>query len=185
MDLPKNELPFEDIKPVPRSAPVLPPATVQLPRPTKRRPPFFTVGLVGLAVVVALAACFSLGWRQGRLAGGATPATVQMTSLELPTGATMIAQCVPGRGTQYILPQDIPQGPIYNVWQGKVVGIEFMFDKNLLLNGKEYIGLPLQAIGYNHINIGLLSGGHAGFEGTHYHMDVFTISHEEAQRITC
>ncbi len=108
------------------------------------------------------------------------------TGLTLPTDATIISQCAVGRGTQYALPKDIPLGPVYNVYQGKVIGIEFMAGKDALLTqNQSFLDLPLRAQKYDHVNIGILSQGHAGFPSPHYHVDVMMISKAETDKITC
>jgi hypothetical protein len=48
--------------------------------------------------------------------------------INLPPSAIVAAACVPGRGKQYIIPKDIPQGPIYDVENGKVIAIEYLID---------------------------------------------------------
>ncbi len=110
----------------------------------------------------------------------------QAKKLEIPREATVIAECAVGRGKQYVLPNDIPTGPVYNVWNNEVIGVEFMVGRDELLSqNKNFINLPLGGASYDHINIGLLSQGHAGFTQPHYHVDLFTVSNDEAQKITC
>lgn len=45
----------------------------------------------------------------------------------LPPGAVKISECVPDMGDHWVRPQDIPGGPYYVVYQGKVVSVEYMF----------------------------------------------------------
>jgi hypothetical protein len=107
-------------------------------------------------------------------------------TLEVPKNATIISECAEGRGKQYVLPKDIPTGPVYNVWNSKVIGVEYMVGKDeLLTQNKSYINLPLQGIAYDHINIGLLSQGHSGYPSAHYHIDLFTVPHSVASAIKC
>lgn len=106
--------------------------------------------------------------------------------LTVPQGATVIAQCAKGRGTQYALPKDIPLGPVYNVYEGKVIGIEFMVGKDDLVGAaKNYLNLPLYGVKYDHVNIGLLSQGHAGFTSPHYHVDIMMVPKTVTDKITC
>lgn len=106
--------------------------------------------------------------------------------LTVPQGATVIAQCAKGRGTQYALPKDIPLGPVYNVYEGKVIGIEFMVGKDDLVGAaKSYFNLPLSGAKYDHVNIGLLSQGHAGFTSPHYHVDIMMVPKTTTDKITC
>ncbi len=46
---------------------------------------------------------------------------------KLPTDAIKISECVPAMGEHWVQPQNIPNGPYYVVYQGKVIGTEFMF----------------------------------------------------------
>ncbi len=110
---------------------------------------------------------------------------VEDKELKVPEGATVISECAKGRGKQYVLPQNIPQGPVYNVHNGKVTSVEYMLSQKDVLANKDYLNLPLENVKYEHVNIGLLSKGHSGFPEPHYHVDVFTVSHEEAVKITC
>ena len=144
--------------------------------------------------VAAFAAALVLGFAVGRYLLPAAPKTTdnttnspsQHTQLEVPKNATVIAECAIGRGKQYVLPEDIPTGPVYNVWDNKVIGLEFMVGRDELLSeNKTLVNLPLNGAVYDHINIGLLSGGHSGFPQPHYHVDLFTVSNSEAEKITC
>ncbi|GAC1387536.1 MAG: hypothetical protein NVS1B7_0660 [Candidatus Saccharimonadales bacterium] len=106
--------------------------------------------------------------------------------LSIPAGATVIAECAKGRGKQYVLPKDIPLGPVYNVSEGKVIGIEYMVGKDDLIGStKNFLNLPLNNIKYDHVNIGLLSQGHAGFPSPHYHVDVMMVPTSVTDKITC
>lgn len=107
--------------------------------------------------------------------------------LKLPEGAVEINACAKGRGKQFALPNDIPFGPVYNIHEGKITSIEFMpaqadFSAD---SPKDFIDLKLYGVEYDHINMGLLSNGHAGYPASHYHIDVFTITHAESTKITC
>lgn len=106
--------------------------------------------------------------------------------LTLPAGATVIAECAKGRGTQYALPKDIPLGPVYNVHEGEIIGIEYMIGKDeLLVESRNFLNLPLNDMKYDHINVGLLSEGHAGFPSPHYHVDVMMVPTSVTDQITC
>ena len=108
----------------------------------------------------------------------------------VPQGASVIAQCAKGRGTQYVLPKDITPhpyvGPVYNVYQGKVIGLEFMIGKDdLEKNNLDFLNLALSGVKYDHINVGLLSKGHAGYTIPHYHVDVMMVPTSVTDQITC
>lgn len=138
------------------------------------------------ALLVTGYVCFNEGYHYGysRLASSNT-STALTHQLEVPLGATIIEQCAPGRGTQYILPADIPHGPVYGVYQGKVVGLEYMIGKAELAENENFYNLPLYDKIYNHMDIGLQSEGHAGFPVPHYHVDIHTDSSAASAAITC
>lgn len=57
--------------------------------------------------------------------------TVRITTSKepaLPTGAVKISECVPHMGEHWVDPKDLPAGPLYSVYQGKIMGIEYMFE---------------------------------------------------------
>ena len=165
--------------------PVAEPAPVPVLAPA--RPPFLklaSAGSVTIAVLVIVAfSAYNYGLSQGRghLANTAAP----QTPIEVPQGATVISQCAVGRGTQYVLPSNIPHGPVFNVYQGKVVGLEYMIGVSDLAGNTSFYDLPLYGKKYDHIDVGLLSQGHAGYPEPHYHVDVFNISRAASAAITC
>jgi hypothetical protein len=157
--------------------------------------PMQPVAKHGLPVLVIAIICVLLGGGGGFVAAAmlkkeAPKASQQapvavVKELKVPADATVINECAKGRGKQYVLPKDIPQGPVYNVYNGKVIGIEFMLSQKDVLANKDYLNLLLEGVTYDHLNVGLLSKGHSGYPEPHYHVDVFTISHDEASKITC
>ena len=52
--------------------------------------------------------------------------------LTLPEGAIQLSPALPAMGEHWARPQDLPLGPIYMVWQGDVIGIEYMFDPPMM-----------------------------------------------------
>jgi hypothetical protein len=105
--------------------------------------------------------------------------------MAIPAGATIIEKCEPGLGTQYVLPKNIPDGPVYNVYKGKVIGIEYMSDLATLSKIGTIIGnLPLYGQKYDHINI-MSMAAHAGYPTAHYQVDVMMVPDATAAKITC
>lgn len=148
------------------------------------------VGLVALVVGLAIgfvgaAATGTSFVKEDNSTKVATPAVNQDKELAVPEGAEVINECAKGRGKQYVLPKDLPMGPVYNVWDGKVTSIEYMPGQAEVLANENFMNLDLENVKYDHINIGLLSQGHTGYPDPHYHVDVFTITAEEANAITC
>lgn len=57
--------------------------------------------------------------------------------LTLPTDAVKISECIPYEGEHYVQPDKVPHGPIYTVYNGKVVGLEYMFTPDEIPGEKE------------------------------------------------
>lgn len=154
----------------------------------------FALPLIGLvALAIGLLGGFFLNTALGHPLDEEDQKTVttqqsqEKEELKVPEGAVEINACAKGRGKQFALPNDIPFGPVYNVHEGKVTAIEFMPAQSDFSSTtpKDFIDLKLYGVEYDHVNIGLLSKGHAGYPAPHYHIDVFTITHDEANKITC
>jgi hypothetical protein len=103
----------------------------------------------------------------------------------LPPDAVQIQTCADGSGTLYIRPKDIPQGPVYMVYQSKVIGLEYMLPQADLAKGEEYKNLTAADMHVDHINIGLLHQGHLGLTVPHYHVAFYTIPQSQEAKIVC
>ena len=114
-----------------------------------------------------------------------TPVETTETSLSLPADAKKIEECSEHQGTLYVRPQDIPQGPIYMLHDGKVIGLEYMVPKELLLNNQNMDFLQGKDIKVDHVNIGAEPSGHAGYAIAHYHIDLYTIDKQTQMNISC
>jgi hypothetical protein len=111
--------------------------------------------------------------------------TDTMSSVTLPKDATVTAECEAGRGKQYILPKDIPMGPIYDVHDGKVVAIEYLVGQDELANQEDmFKDLALPKADYDHIAI-MPTAAHAGLNEAHFHAVAYLISQSESDKITC
>jgi hypothetical protein len=157
---------------------------------TQRRRQHVKLGFLGVIGLLLLGligyGSYAYGYSQGSShQASVNNASVAAASLQVPKGATIIEQCDAHKGTQYALPSDIPHGPVYNVYKGKVIGVEYMIGKQDLANDESFYNLPLFGQKYNHMNIGLLSEGHAGYPVPHYHVDIYTVSYAAEQAITC
>jgi hypothetical protein len=113
--------------------------------------------------------------------------TVENTSSEiiLPEDAVQIQSCADNKGALYIKPEDIPEGPVYMVNDGKVIGIEFMLNQAGFLSGESYRELEGLGVKVDHVNVGLLSQGHSGYQQPHYHVDLYTVSNTVEENIIC
>ncbi|HEU0220875.1 MAG TPA: hypothetical protein VFR34_01505, partial [Paracoccaceae bacterium] len=54
----------------------------------------------------------------------------------LPEGAVQISPVVPAMGEHWAKPAELPLGPIYRVYEGKIVRLEFMVSREDLAAGK-------------------------------------------------
>lgn len=143
------------------------------------------VVVVLLLVTTIVYAAFAVGFSRGHTAGRKDQvAASEATALKIPEHATMVAQCAVGEGTQYVLPSDIPQGPIYNIWNSKVTGIEFMLAESKIAANKT-LDLALKNQKYDHIDVMYEAAGHAGFTEPHYHIVLSMIPYADEQKITC
>ena len=162
------------------------PHAAPAPSRTGRKFPQMAMGIFALIVLVGLAfGAYHFGNSHGYKNGKSAQFTaVTAAALKVPANATMIAQCTPGEGTQYVLPANIPQGPIYNVWNGKVTGLEYMLGAGEIANMKTQ-NLSLMSQQYNHIDVMYEAAGHAGFTEPHYHVILSLVPYSEEQKITC
>lgn len=126
----------------------------------------------------------------------------------LPPGAVKISECIPTEGEHWVRPQDIPTGPYYSVYNGKVMSIEYMMktsdlpgektakmqlpelekymkDNNYNLNDlivhndKHF---PLDPAEYRNFSIHW-SAPHAGFTEPHIDLHIFMADHAELMEI--
>lgn len=110
--------------------------------------------------------------------------TPMSQALTVPKDATVTAECVENRGKQYIVPKDIPDGPIYDVNNGKVVAVEYLVDTNEIAKSPDkFKNLVAQAT-FDHLAI-IPMDAHAGVSEKHVHVVAYTISTDEASKITC
>lgn len=103
----------------------------------------------------------------------------------LPEGTVQVSPVIPGMGEHWANPGDLPLGPIYCVYEGKVVCLEFMISQEEFSAGKSWTdlsGIPgLPPV--NHVNIGFEANGHEGFEVPHYDMHLYFIDPAEQKAI--
>lgn len=164
--------------------------TISSPAHTSdRRPKSVAVGLAlgaMLLLCVVVYGSFWVGVSRGRTAGDAVVQTAAaVTPLSVPNGAIMTNQCAVGRGTQYALPSDMTNGPVFNVYRGKVIGLEYTISKADLAGTKSFFGLPLYGKRYDHLDVGTFSDSAGESQQPTYHIDIFNISRAASEAITC
>lgn len=162
----------------------LPPSTPSLP-PSPTPPKKYTkllASLGGIIAVIALAVGAGMWFGGGPNEPQDQP---RASSVTLPKEATVTAECVAGRGKQYILPKDIPIGPIYDVHQGKVIAVEYLAgQKELSEQSEMFANLALPQAEFDHLAI-VPTEPHAGLDETHFHVIGYMIPASEVKKITC
>lgn len=97
----------------------------------------------------------------------------------IPKGAMLLSPCIPGMGEHWAALKDLPVGPIYGVYQGKVVFSEVMLKQEDFAAGKSYTdvlhALPGHAI--DHVDIEFEPKGHEGFPIPHYDVHAYYVPH--------
>lgn len=151
-----------------------------LPQPKKAA---IFVGLV-LLFSLSVFGAYLFGKRDQKVLIQEPPAQ----ELNLPPQAVVVAECVEGRGKQYVLPKDIPGGPIYDVVNDKVVAIEYNLNvAELITNSDNFSDTILRlAKGYPIDHLVLIpvipkDGGQVESAL----LLTYVVSKEEAKAITC
>lgn len=162
-----------------------PPATSD--KPTMAKKPHFKLVLT----VIILVALFAGSTTAAFLIGKHKRIIVTLNTTQpiiLPPSAIVTAACVPGRGKQYIIPKDIPEGPIYDVENNKVIAIEYLVDlQQLESNSNEFSSTLLQLTKnyqVDHFSVVPVQAP-AGSTDAFIHLIMFVVSPAEANSITC
>ncbi|HZG87808.1 hypothetical protein [Paenibacillus sp.] len=110
--------------------------------------------------------------------------------LALPKGTIQLdPEVVPAMGEHWANPEagDLPIGPIYGVYKGKLVFLEYMIAQDDFVTGKNHVnlegmkGVPMPPIVQTDIEF--QPEGHPGFEIPHYDLHFYFIADEEQQAI--
>jgi hypothetical protein len=112
--------------------------------------------------------------------------------ITLPPQAVVVADCVAGLGKQYVIPKDIPVGPIYDVKNSKVIAVEYNYKAvDLFINPDRLSNtvIPLTKnyqIDHFTTTIGDLKGGSAqDAQNVPVHLTMYVVSKAEANNIKC
>ena len=125
------------------------------------------------------------------LVGGIACAAPEM---ELPEGAQKLSDIVPAMGEHWADPADLPLGPIYLVYKGEVIGIEYMWSDDMMQEvsiptpeGDEHfkalVPLPVGVV-VDHVDVAFMEHGHEGFEVPHWDIHMYFITQAEKAAIT-
>jgi hypothetical protein len=108
--------------------------------------------------------------------------------LVLPKGTIQLEpHVVPAMGEHWANPAELPLGPIYGVYKGKLVFLEYMVAQEDFAKGKNYVniagmkGLPSPSVVQTDIEY--QAHGHPGFEIPHFDIHAYFITDEEQQAI--
>jgi len=105
----------------------------------------------------------------------------------LPPQAIVTAECVPGRGKQYIIPKDIPGGPIFDVKSNKVIAIEYVLGLRALASSDTFGDTLLKLTKdypVDHFSIAFDQPKPTDTD-QYIHLIMFIVSKTEANGITC
>jgi hypothetical protein len=128
--------------------------------------------------------------------------------LKLPANAVKITECLPHMGEHWVEPSNVPTGPYYVTYKGKVLALEYMiaptqipgevyakgsfenFEKYLTSNNmtlgeyiKQYtLSLPLIPKNYKTFHIDW-TAPHAGFITPHYDIHFYLVTDEELENV--
>lgn len=70
--------------------------------------------------------------------------------INLPPQAVVLTNCVVGRGKQYIIPKDIPNGPIYDVLNSKVIAVEYNLNIDQLFQNSDTFSNAILSVTKNY-----------------------------------
>jgi hypothetical protein len=119
-------------------------------------------------------------------------ATTQMTlppqprvhPVGIPRNAVRVSPCVATMGEHWASLRDLPNGPIYGVWQGKPVFTEIMVSVVQLQHGFSWADIrPLPGYRIDHVDFEFEPHGHPGFPVPHYDVHMYYISYAAQLKI--
>jgi hypothetical protein len=167
-----------------------PPPTLPPHKENRKNPiPVYTVGLIMLLLGIGLGFFLIKEFPQfntpNKVPQSSTNLVTNNTPLTIPKDAVQIETCEDNKGSLFVKPQDIPQGPIYMSYKGKVVGLEFMLNTNQIMQNGKFDFLSAENIKIDHIRFGYLSEGHEGNPVPHFHADLYTVPRNVEEAIKC
>lgn len=134
----------------------------------------------GCAVVLALAATAgALAAAQMQL-----PPQPKVHPAGIPRTAVLLSPCIATMGEHWATPRDLPNGPIYGVWQGKPVFTEIMVSVKQLEHGFSWANIkPLPGYRIDHMDFEFEPHGHEGYPVPHYDVHLYYIPYAEQLKI--
>lgn len=148
--------------------------------------------LWALLLVLLFAASTATAYVLGRRGQKVIIKPPDVLPITLPPEAVVISECVPGHGKRYILPKDIPNGPIYNVKDSKVIAVEYIYKASELYTNPDRLSNTVVPFMKNYktdhfvTNLGKLKTGDLEeVRNVPIHLTMFVVPKSEAQKITC
>jgi hypothetical protein len=107
------------------------------------------------------------------------PAAAATPRAGLPPGVVQLSPCVATMGEHWANPKNLPLGPIYGVYNGKLVFTEIMVDQKLFAQGKGFRDVlkPLPGHTIDHVDIAFNPHGHEGYPIPHYDIHAYYVPH--------
>lgn len=163
-------------------------------KPPKAKKSSLKYILAVLIVIILLAGVAAAAYHEGKSKRVIVhvAATTTNKPISLPPTAIVSESCVPGRGKQYVIPKDIPQGPIYDVENSKVIAIEYLINIQELLTNTSTFSSSFSNIilslsrNYPVDHFAMVPAAPpAGQTGEFINLIMFVVSAKEANAITC
>ena len=107
------------------------------------------------------------------LMNASVAALAASTPAGLPAGAQQLSPCIPGMGEHWGNPKDLPLGPFYGVYEGKIVFTEIMIDQKAFAAGQSWTE-QLKPIAGQPSTTLTLSSNHTVILGIRYRTTTYT-----------
>ena len=162
-----------------------------LPTNGKKRPKMVKIFTVAVSIILfgaAIGGSYMFGRSHEKVVvKEASTTTTTPQPINLPPQAVVLNECVVGRGKQYILPQDIPVGPIYDVVNSRVIAIEYSLDLVRLLDGSDIFSDTILKLvnDYPTNHLSIVPDNPDLTKLKRVQLIMFTVQKEEANKIKC
>lgn len=165
------------------------PSVTSSPTGSKKSKKPLMMVIIALVIILVIAAVGVLAYNKGKSKEKIVYATAPTKPISLPPQAIVSTACVPGRGKQYIIPADLPQGPFYDVVNNKVIAIEYVISINQLLsNSSTFSSLILKltkTYPVDHFSVIPETPTSGSTTPETIHLIMFVVTAKESAAITC
>lgn len=122
----------------------------------------------------------SVRWTAPRVGTTASDPTAP-TLAGLPRDLVKVSDVIPSMGERWAKPEDLPLGPLYGVYAGRILFLEYMISQADFVEGVSHPQLPgnkgLPPI--DHLDVEFQPNGHEGNPVPHYDIHAYMVSHAE------